>query len=1620
MPPSTRLLYQSNLCRLEPDKTALLSDELVKAEVTSAFNENRAFPFFPVSGLITRIDAGTPYTDLREDLSRIRDTMADTISERNSLFKSRFLSDLRLIERVIQALYLIHKALAELPPSNLASRRFVLIKERPGWPNLYHVSPGCTVLSHVGQGPPWTEIPSIFLGLNLFDTVGIEQQKSELWSAFRTLLSVEERAIETGFIHIEDIGEVETKILNRLIDEVIRTSGIYEAVHREIKLPVQRPFSSGNRETLLELLDKRTDKDEMSYDHSANFRAIEKLDRLARRYKRSGDQRSLRECFRLLVAASGHDVHEVRNQANLLLERILAPKEYDAPLATRFVNLRIEETHYFHFSLPRRKNGYSVRIYRNNPEAALPTEKDLSFFDLGLEYDIGSQTYQGAHRFDDLGHYDFQVLWFAGGSVYRCQAAGCSGRINVMPDVSGEIVLEIFPDIHGHTRLYWDDGSGHPGLVYNEHGEVIRLGRFSDITAHLDDLKERYRLTAIYLLGVQRRGSNRQDWAPEATSPTPFSPMSLVDIEPSLGGEIELKNLIHEAHRREIKIIVDVIPHINRRSDAVPERNTVKCYDEGGRLVVRASSDGRYGSWNDGKLLNYRQLEVWEWLVESILKLIDDFDIDGIRFDSAHAVPIMMKKHNYPYTFGKHRSTDSMVEGEIIVNDREDDHYITTGYYDSACRDLIACPFHHYLMQRIEKKIRRKGKTFFMHLAECYWGRERFLARLGIIPYNSALFKICEKIIHGESDVREIYHLFDDYYPSILPPGTELLGILGNHDERRALNTFGQRGLRAAAALTSLMSGILMDYEGSAEGEGWKVYVDNIYVNWNQFENAAHRSLESFYQEIYRFHRNRGRAFLIWTDNPLVAAVMKFTEEGIWIGICNFSDSNQTARLHFDSPRLPLDDSASYRVFDPRYSPVTGVQSHYTGTELRISRIQTVVSYTDRVKWLKIERVDDSSAHYTAFVRESFRRLCIMDNPSHVRSSFAFLETAFRSDSFDRLASFISETLIPLFRENDTARLELGLKRIFFYISRLGIQEPDTLLGYIEQLTRNPESRLAGLGRFISEQNRRRPIVFLSSEADPFSKSGGLANVVYELPRELVKLGETVFVVTPMYRHGDGKSVEKMRQAVRDFGIVYTGEKIRFRIMDNEYEVGVHYGNVQGIGYYLLDHHELFDGLYWGYTAEEKLKRRVALARAAMELIIRFRLDPGFTATNDAFAGLFNGLARSDPYYRDHEAFSRNTFVHLIHNGGWQYFDSYHRYEGGFDNFRLFNLPAETARQFADPSDGRKLSCMASGVRFADRVFTVSPSYARQIETACDGLEVLLHDVIGVSNAIGGDFVDRIRNIFEGSGFVERYYPGLVERAAEDASLGGKLAARFPEILRGPRRCETISDLRRRRISTRMRNKLLLQLQRGFTVDPDRVLFTMIHRIAEQKGYQLLLESSEGLFRDLGFQGIVGGQTASGDQRGEELARGLLRLCDYYRQEVDVSIGFQDVSIPLLASDIFLMPSLHEPGGISQLEAMACGCLIVARATGGLRDTVTPLTIKGRSVSGNGFLFSDFSSWSFYDAMNRCAAFFRVADDEEIDRARRNAERAVFFWDKSARQYVEHLYGIKEIIRPVS
>ncbi|MFW6366636.1 MAG: glycogen/starch synthase, partial [Spirochaetota bacterium] len=1248
-PENTRNVKNYEICGLS--RFALKDEHLVqaryvKAEIEKAFEEGRAFSFYISPDLVEDMRHNRFPESYHARLIEIKNTILTEMSEKDQFFRSRLEKDTRLSDRLYNTVFFLHKALTDPMFTSLGARRFVVIKEQAGKPTIYHISNQTTVISHIGQGPFWEEISTLYLGLKIFDVLDAEYKRgeSELFDAFKKLLKVEERAIETGFSHIEVYGPDFSIALNNLVDAVIEYTGQTELRAVEpVAIKEVKPFTDKMRERFLRMLDARYYHEPAHFNYEENIKAVDSLARLARRYKTAGDRVSLREVIRLLVSASGHDIHEIRNRANIILERVFAPKEYDAPLATVFHNQKAGDTIRITFDLPHGKNSYFLRLYRYASDEECLVNSDIEYADHDLVYNEASGRYDFSTVLDRAGHFDYVVYRKKVRNHEWIDQYGTSGRINVIPDVRGEIILQIFTDIHGHTKVYWFDENGHPGLVYNENGEIIRTGRFSDIAAHLEDLKRRLSISAVYILGAQKRGTNREDWAEGATSPSPFSPISLIDIEDNLGGEEEFRELITRAHELDMKIIVDIIPHINRHSSHLDDRHVVYTYGNDGNLYPRSATDGRYGSWDDGKLLNWRQFEIWEWICDSVRKLVERYDIDGIRFDSAHAVPIMMKKNNFQYVYNRKRSHEETVEGRIIVNDRWDDHFITTGYYDCQCRDSIAVPFHQFLMYAIQRIMKEFNKDYFIYIAECFWGHERFLARSGIIPYNASFFKVCENISHGLSDVREIYHLYDSYYPSVLPRGTELLGIFGNHDERRALNTFGQHGLKAVIALTSFMSNIIMDYEGNAEGEGWKVYLDNIYVNWNQFEYASHRSVEKFYREMYRFHRNnKGKGHLIWANSHMVAAAIKPSDNGFWIGAFNFASSNQTASLQFDNPNLPIQDGDYYRVVDPLYSRITNTYSYFTGMELKVSNINTIVSFVDRLKLLRLERIEDDAVDFELFFRDSFYRMCSISSNEKFLANFAFLTCAENAKTPDDFVAFLKEKVVPLLWNESPEMMKLGIKRALYHFYKHSFYNGNEVISLIKTLTASDDPIIREIAVTLEKQHSTGPIVFMSSEADPFSKSGGLANVVYELPRELVKHNEKVYVITGYYRHGDPKAVKKMTDNAKKYNVSYTGKNIYFKILDRDYEVGVHSANVSGVTYYLLDHHELFDGLYWGITSEEKLRRRIGFARSCAEVICTFGLEPYFTFTNDAFAGLFNGIVRSDPFYSSNINF-RNT-----------------------------------------------------------------------------------------------------------------------------------------------------------------------------------------------------------------------------------------------------------------------------------------------------------------------------------------------------------------------------------------
>ena len=266
----------------------------------------------------------------------------DSYTDLSGSFREKMTGDTRLFGRIINSLALFHRGAAESSNKLIGTRRIVLVQELPGKATIHHISKSTTVIAHVGQGPTWAEVPSIYLGLKIFETLNEwkNRQDHKFFDAFIFLLEVEERAIEIGFSHSTFYPPESFDLLNTLVDAVIDYAAkAEERYNEELPAAAVEKFSDHKKNELISKLNCRIAGDELNFDYEINIEGMKDLENYAREYKKGHDTESLREIIKLLVSASGHDIHELRNRANLVLDRILSPKEFDAPLATRFINL---------------------------------------------------------------------------------------------------------------------------------------------------------------------------------------------------------------------------------------------------------------------------------------------------------------------------------------------------------------------------------------------------------------------------------------------------------------------------------------------------------------------------------------------------------------------------------------------------------------------------------------------------------------------------------------------------------------------------------------------------------------------------------------------------------------------------------------------------------------------------------------------------------------------------------------------------------------------------------------------------------------------------------------------------------------------------------------------------------------------------------------------------------------------------------------------------------------------------------------------------------------------------------------------------------------------------------
>jgi starch synthase len=459
-------------------------------------------------------------------------------------------------------------------------------------------------------------------------------------------------------------------------------------------------------------------------------------------------------------------------------------------------------------------------------------------------------------------------------------------------------------------------------------------------------------------------------------------------------------------------------------------------------------------------------------------------------------------------------------------------------------------------------------------------------------------------------------------------------------------------------------------------------------------------------------------------------------------------------------------------------------------------------------------------------------------------------------------------------------------------------------------------------------------ILMITSEAAPFAKTGGLADVLGALPPALAKLGEEVAVVMPRYG------------TVRLDGSTRISDAMRIPVGPNAFTVAIDQVEREGVRYLFVDCPPLYAraGIYGegGVAYVDNHIRFALLNQAALE-IGRSIFKPNIFHSHDWPGGL---LA---PYLREHHGsdpdYVGTKSIITIHNLG---------YQGNFPAPVLSDLGLSSALFHPDGLEfWGELSFLKAGIVWSDAITTVSPTYAREIQTPEYG-----HGLDGVLR----DRAFRITGILNGVDYAE-WSPDI------DPYLNFQYSAQ---------------DLSPKRLAKRA---LLEEV--GLPLNETRPLIGIVSRFAGQKGFDLLEE----IIPELAEMDFAMTALGSGEAPIETMFR---KMAETYPEKFAVQVGYDNGLAHRIeaGADMFLMPSRYEPCGLSQLYGLRYGTVPIVRATGGLEDTVDELT---------GFKFTEYTPEALLEAIRQ--ALEAWSDRPAwLERMRRGMAKD-FSWDAAAVQY---------------
>ena len=536
--------------------------------------------------------------------------------------------------------------------------------------------------------------------------------------------------------------------------------------------------------------------------------------------------------------------------------------------------------------------------------------------------------------------------------------------------------------------------------------------------------------------------------------------------------------------------------------------------------------------------------------------------------------------------------------------------------------------------------------------------------------------------------------------------------------------------------------------------------------------------------------------------------------------------------------------------------------------------------------------------------------------------------------------------------------------------------------------------------------NKSLKILLLSSEAAPFAKVGGLADVAGSLPRALRQLGHDARLALPKY--GPINEAKFGLTKVLDSLPVPAGSDHEQRPEIAEGLASIFESTVEGLPAYLVGNDKYFDRQeVYGY--DDDGERFVFFCRAALEMLKKLDWRPDVIHCNDWHTGIIPNWLKT--IYKNDPFFAHTGTAFTIHNLAYQGIFGPELLEfAGLGDYGLIPLLPSPPKLGGRGGDGlsRVVVLMARGILFADVINAVSEKYAQEILTPEYGerLDPILAQrqdrLFGILNGLDYEVWDPATD----PDIAVNYDAAPPSPPPTLRQAPGPLALVLDTVLDGQYQGDKYRAQGQRAQDTalggkeggRVENKLALQREAGLPPDPDVLLIGMISRLADQKGFDILAEASDQLM-EMDLQFVLLG---TGEERYHRI---FANVAGKYQGQAAVFLKFD----PALArriyagSDAFLMPSRFEPCGLGQLIAMRYGSVPIVRSIGGLADTVQGF--DPTTGQGNGFAFSDYSEEALLAAVKRTLETYSRKDTWRTLMER--GMRADFSWRASARKYVE-------------